>query len=161
MIYIPLCFYLILLAALLPAVLFYLHSTMLLLNLCPHSAAFSAVCIYIPLCFYLIICHGSAFILIIQIYIPLCFYLIILQVVMILQRYYLHSTMLLLNRYTDGDTEMIIYHLHSTMLLLNLVRPTDSIAPITHLHSTMLLLNRSLFEASGSRGTFTFHYAST
>ena len=74
----------------------HLHSTMLLLYLRAAAAAPKAACIYIPLCFYFIrhgyfrkSCGGF-------IYIPLCFYFICYGCLHSLPDPYLHSTMLLL-----------------------------------------------------------------
>ena len=102
-IYIPLCFYLIDLRRVVSDVWLHLHSIMLLLNRINSTISWKPDPIYIPLCFYLILWLALQMASIKIIYIPLCFYLIPFPSAMIpIAESNLHSIMLLLNRIERG-----------------------------------------------------------
>ena len=72
----------------------------------------------------------------------------------------LHSSMVLLNRHWPIETDLRILSLHSSMVLLNL--PTESVQfhlPIS-LHSSMVLLNPGLILSMAQSCSFTFQYGS-
>ena len=141
--------------------------------------------IYIPLCFYFILRFAivkelmkpftfhyastlsgvptSSLSLSIHIYIPLCFYFIRIGLLSVaVCKLHLHSTMLLLYRWSRRWKRLNLQNLHSTMLLLYHACGLSILVSDLHLHSTMLLLYRDWgwFSVLVYKW-FTFHYAST
>ena len=73
---------------------------------------------------------------------------------------YLHSTMYLLNQWSQQGCRGADYYLHSTMYLLNQIDKPDKVRVERNLHSTMYLLNRYQPQYKVWWDQFTFHYVS-
>ena len=164
-IYIPLCFYFIIVCQNRLDSHCHLHSTMLLLYDRPclqyvddHPHLHSTMLLLYA--FFQKLRNLS-----IRIYIPLCFYFISSRLTRTSSRRHLHSTMLLLYKPSASTPDLQIRNLHSTMLLLyrmfdkfgefnslftfhyasTLSSPHSVVLPAHHhLHSTMLLLYNEL-----------------